>query len=244
MSKFLEKIIKEQVILYGNNLCESGYSRLLQIMRGNVPTIYSIGILTAENPAGMGRLPKEENNKRNAELENDLRSYNYGYNKIGGKFDYEENSFFVNNVEKEHLLELGKKYGQQSVIYGYRLSDDSFEFQYIDCDAGVVNSRKVFNNVKDADKMYSEFKGKKFIIPFFDEEYEGAEWDGGVVTYELGEKDLNNLDEEARKAIVVIQKKSMNLVNEKYIPKHKWESRGIINHFMRILERKLNGGKK
>jgi hypothetical protein len=237
----LESVITQQIVLHENNLCESGYSRLLQIMRGNVPTIYSIGILTAEDPMG-DKLPREENKKRNVDLERDLKHYNYGYVKIKGRYNNEENSFFVNNIEKEHLVYFGDKYEQESVIYGQRLGDDSFEFQYIEGDDVV--SRKVFNNVKDTDKLYSELKGRKFIIPFFDEEYEGAEWDGGVVTYELGEKDLNSLDEEARRVVVGIQKRVCRLVEENKAGKSRWAARGFINKYMRTLERKLNGGKK
>ena len=203
-------------------LSEGGYSRLMQIMHGDVPKIKTVGILTAENPQG-NPLPPEENNKRNKELETVLNSYNYSFSKIKGQFDYiKENPFFIFNIGREKLIELGKKYNQLSVIYGEK-EGNNFEFQYIVKDKTI--SSKVFYHLDNPEDMYSEYKGRKFIIPFFDEKYKDAEWDGGKISFKENELPLN---EEMKKKVDWIKECEKDLLEEGKIGKYYWENRGVI----------------
>jgi len=229
----LQKIIREEIVRQRNDLCESGFYRLMHIMHGDVPSVSSIGIFTAENPMGK-KLDKEENKLRNQQLEKDLVAANYGFKKIGGKYGNEENPFFVMNMDRDDIIRLGKKYNQESVIYGYKI-DNGYEFQYI-MDSDVV-SRKVFLNLNNPEDFYSEFKGRKFQIPFFDEAYEGAEWDGGRISYK---KDELPKDSNMERLVASIQRSSSKLLEENRTKKSKWETRGMININMRKL-RKLLG---
>ncbi len=64
---------------------EGGFSRVMTTMRGAIPKIKTIGILTAENPCAQELTP-QENNRRNAKLEEILGSFLFGYRKVKGKY--------------------------------------------------------------------------------------------------------------------------------------------------------------
>jgi deoxyadenosine/deoxycytidine kinase len=75
--------------------------------------------ITAYNP-----LPEiltgEENKKRNKDLESQIKKSGYKYFKAVGKGEnnWEEESFLIINITKEHAMELGKKYSQLAILYG------------------------------------------------------------------------------------------------------------------------------
>jgi len=80
----------------------------------------SFSVLTAENPHAQKTSP-EENKKRTAALAEDLKKMGAVYHRGTGHFmGNDENVFMVHHNDKiapEHLEELGKKYGQHSVIH-------------------------------------------------------------------------------------------------------------------------------
>lgn len=80
----------------------------------------SFSVLTAENPHAK-KTSKEENKRRNAALKADLDKMGAVYHQGTGHFmGNDENVFMVhhnNKVAPEHLENLGKKYGQHSVIH-------------------------------------------------------------------------------------------------------------------------------
>lgn len=167
------------------SLKESGYPRIMQAMRGLIPNIKTVGIVTAENPKAV-RQSAELNKLLNIKLEADLKHSLYGYKQIKGKYGEIENPFIIFNIVKNELLEIGKRYSQETVISGMReqaeengVVYDGMTFELIHCDDqfGKVDSeRKVFVNINDAEDFFSEVKGRKFIIPFFDGGYSGAEF--------------------------------------------------------------------
>lgn len=83
-------------------------------------------ILQAENP-GNERISDEENAKRNAELEKDLRDKGYKPQPVGGHTkDVEggtEHAFFVPDIKPADSTELGKKYGQAASLTNEGLHD-------------------------------------------------------------------------------------------------------------------------
>jgi hypothetical protein len=196
--KSYKRIFKHQF------LSESGKSRLLQILNGAVPNIWTFGIITAENPMGQS-LPKDENIVLNKKLESYLRSGNFGFFKIIGKFGNVENPFFINNINLKTLLKLGITYQQESFIYGEKsFSKDNIPYTVFyyyeqghakDCNNiktgdgkfKKVSERYIYQSREDADDFYSEYKGKKFIIPFFDDSATGK-LIGGKLSFE--NKDL------------------------------------------------------
>ena len=84
IKNLIHKVKREQ-------LRESGFSRVRQIMLGQVPSVDTVAILTAENPGGE-KAPSSENKDLMKQFKKDLRDLEYGYTNIAGKFGSKENS--------------------------------------------------------------------------------------------------------------------------------------------------------
>lgn len=159
---------------FRNMLNESGYARVRRILFGDVPNINTVGIITAENPQG-NKISKKENEERNRKLKDHLQSGNYGPVKIRGMFGYRENPFLVKNITREELVKLGKMYDQEAVIWGEKNMDKNdnpyFRFEYIEGDkTASVRTVHIGNEeVRDRPDYYTMVKGRKFVIPFFDD---------------------------------------------------------------------------
>jgi methenyltetrahydromethanopterin cyclohydrolase len=89
----------------------------------------------------------------------------------------------VNNMTKGMAMKLGNQFQQESIVFGERFDDGDkvgMTFQLIitynctgDAPVGtVVGERKVFIGRQDENDFYTEVKGRKFQIPFFDVEHE------------------------------------------------------------------------
>lgn len=188
---------------------ESGKARLLQILNGVVPNIWTFGIITAENPMGQP-LSKNDNIILNKKLESYLRRGNFGFFKIIGKYGNVENPFLINNMNFKTLIKLGVTYQQESFIYAEKsFSKDNISYivfsyyeqghtkDYNNFKTGdgkfkKVSERYIYQSVEDADDFYSEYKGKKFIIPFFDEKATGK-LIGGKLSFESFDLKTNEL---------------------------------------------------
>ncbi len=73
-------------------------------------------VMTAENP-GAKTLSPEENAKRNQDLEAELKRMGVDYTKVVGRYGgTPENSFVIHDISREDALQLGKKFGQESVL--------------------------------------------------------------------------------------------------------------------------------
>jgi len=214
-------------------------------MLGLVPTVKTFGIMTAENPMGR-KFSNEENKERNNTLLKDLRNSHHGFIKPErGKFEGNiEHPVFIVNITKNEICALAAKYEQKSVIWGkcerYGLST----FYYLetanenieslkDTDYKVVSVRKVFHRKDSADDFYTQTKGRKFIIPFFDEKMQDAEFkDGYIINKKTGKKVYFNpesneteyLDETEREVLLRVTR----LLEENRTGKYRWENRGII----------------
>ena len=164
---------------------ESGFAHVRRMLMGDVPQIRSVGILTAQNPAfdadivpvRNGEWTREDpdyNEKANFHLFTHLRSANYGPIKSKGMFqNREEDTFIVPNMPRSELVELGKRYGKEAVIWGEKRTDKSenpyFKFEYIQGNE-TLSIRSVHmggEDVQSREDLYTMIKGRKFIIPFF-----------------------------------------------------------------------------
>ena len=215
-------------------LIESGYARVINIMRGLVPTVNTIAFLTAENPKGV---PADSafNKKANSELEKRLRSMNLGFNKVKGQYGGPENSFFIPNITKEEALELGKVYDQESIIFGEKAAQSkdgksydgmTFSLIYTDNRFGKVEAQQdVFVNMDNAEDYFTKVKGRKFQIPFFDDDYITAKFkpSSGVLTKETL----------SQSRVVVIQSHADYLLETNRTGKSKWINRG---HLLKLLK--------
>jgi hypothetical protein len=163
---------------------ESGFAHVRRMLFGDVPTIRAVGILTAQNPAREVDLdwqgkeptsPRDYNKRANKKLVDQLRAGNYGPVRVKGQFGLEEDSFLVPNISREEVLGLGRKYGQESVIWGEKRTDKNknpyFRFEYIECATGETTSVRSMHmgseDVQDREDYFTKVKGRKFIIPFF-----------------------------------------------------------------------------
>ena len=145
-----------------------------------------LGIMTAENPRGMGK-SDEENVELMRDFSKFLNEKGMQYVPIGGKYGNPENSYIIINPSMLDMVEFGKMYGQASVIYGQkmrRISSENvpsvyFRFDYIQTEPDgddkpkfdpqeyyVKESQDMIVQT-DADDFYSELQGTKFNIPFF-----------------------------------------------------------------------------
>lgn len=175
-----------------NEITEAGFSKVAQTLRGIVPSIKTIAIITAENPKG-NELGSEENKMRNKQLKKDisspgvgnggfrqyLRSGMYGFRQIKGQYGNLENPFLINNISKDEALRLGKKYDQDTIIFGEvreQTDNNGVEmfFQLIKAygDHEVEGTQRVFvtfgrEGESKPQDFYSEVKGRKFVIPFY-----------------------------------------------------------------------------
>jgi len=164
------------------------------MMLGDVDTVESVGIITAQNPNAQ-RTGRARNLALNRQLisaldEKRCSSKPCGQVKLKGMFGHPEDSFLVPNITSHDLIELGNRFQQQSVIWGHkrvnRQGQPFFEWSYIDLDGKgggkVTQTRSVSvanEDVQSREDFFSAVGNKKFIIPFFDDPY---------ANYEPGEK--------------------------------------------------------
>lgn len=214
--KFSDIILLENEMEFN----EAGASRVLQTLRGMVPKVRTIAILTAENPHSKELSPRE-NNERNLKLELQLANGQYSFRKIKGKYNNKENSFMVNNMSKNVTLSFGKQFEQESVIFGeYYEENDRYgmKFELLSTElktfGEVISERKIFISHEGQDNMYSEIKGRKFQIPFFDStkviekknkktdetekrlitrDYSNSRWGAGDTGKVLGSKKISDI---------------------------------------------------
>ena len=150
-----------------------GFPRLMMIMKGMVPQIHTFGIMSPDNPQGK-QVSSEQNNIARARLKKSLDHMGFGYVTHTGRYGPVEQAFFIMNIPPADMLTLREAYDQESVITGeiaHREGDKSTTvFKLVDA-YGVRAERSVVVDMNSSgDKYYSEVKGRKFIIPFFDED--------------------------------------------------------------------------
>jgi len=223
---------------------EGGFSRVRQMMLGLVPTIDTLGILTAQNPGGVRSTPAE-NKEANKNLMGDLITSNYGVIPIEGSYGGPENSFLIPNMTKADAIELGIKYGQEAVIWGLKVSEKNsepfFRFEYIEGDT-TVQTRDVSlgsSSAQEREDFYSAKKGRKFWIPFFDDAYEGAKFTQGNRTISFTPDDLTG-DPKIESLVRKINKHVELSLQESRTPKSRWHHRRLIKEYKKRLDKSLH----
>lgn len=204
---------------------------ILNTLLGGRENIHTVGIMTAENPGGLSNT-SEENEELNNKLAKDLKMMNLGYRKIRGSFGNKEKSFLIPNIRRDEIVELGKKYGQVSVIWGNK-TKNGFLFDYIE-DGTTKQQRDVIlfgKDIQSREDFYSQeprgpgSKAGKFVIPFFDDEYEILEED-----YKLDEQSskLNEIFKEINERLELV-------LQDNRTPKFRWEQRGLIKELKKSI---------
>tara|TARA_B100000131_G_scaffold314747_1_gene352080 strand:+ start:496 stop:1221 length:726 start_codon:yes stop_codon:yes gene_type:complete len=225
---------------------ESGFNRIIDILSGGVPSVDSVAFLTGGNPMGE-RMPAKVNKSLNRELAEWLRERGLGFIRIRGSFGGPEKSFIVNNITKEETIAAGNKFDQEAVIWGEKNFDEDgdplgFTFYYIEGDK-IVQTRDITlsdESVQSREDFYSQERqsaGRKFVIPFFDEDYEI------VISKESNDYiDIPALSEEQFRTnhhlIDEIRSRAKKSLEENRTPKSRWHHRQILK--MRLRELKNN----
>lgn len=121
------------------------------------------GILSAH-----GAVPKSENNVRNGELIQQLQSRGYSYHPLKGSWEgVVEKSVLVPNMTFSDLVELGRKFDQESVIYKdpsgvvgmYYLREGKVTF-------AADEKGSIAVQMAVGDKLYSKARGISFEFGF------------------------------------------------------------------------------
>lgn len=230
----INKIRKIEKTLFENKetINESGYARVANIMRGLIPNVNTLAFISAENPFGK-QTDSSFNKDANVKLEEKLRSMNLGFSKVKGKYGNKENTYFIPNITKDETLNIGKLFRQESIIFGEKnLKDnyDGFTFQMIYTDhrfGEIIGEIDVFVNKQNADDYYSSVKGRKFQIPFFDEDFLNAKF-----KQKSGLIDKNNIDESV---IVSLNKQINEILNPNTTDKSRWINRGDLKTKLKSL---------
>jgi hypothetical protein len=226
-------------------LDESGYARVANIMRGIVPSINTFAILTAENQHGVSH-DKNYNIDANKKLQQDLLNAHYGLQKVKGSYGNLENSFFIPNITKEDAMSFASKYEQESIIFGEKVEENKNGQHYIGMAIKMIGTDKtnfgdvlgeklVFINDNNRNDYYSVVKGRKFYIPFLDEQedtistsYKDAYWKGGTIQgitktdlsqQGVKESDINEIDKLLKESL-----------RDGTTFKHKWQYRGLLRN--------------
>jgi len=219
------------------NINEGGFSRVRGMMMGVVPSVNTIGIMTAENP-NAEPTPKNKNKALNKALMSSLRASNYGPIPIGGSFGQKENSFLIPNISREELAALGKQFGQEAVIWASKTETPDgpgMRWEYMEGDR-TVQTRDVSmggSDVQDRGDYYSEKDGRKFVIPFFDDEYEGAKPSkGGRAIARQVPPTQNEVDAlgstHATKLHESIKSRALHCLDTGRTPRSRWHHRGLM----------------
>ena len=215
--RIIESILDETKM--GKILEESKFSRVANTMRGLVPSIRTIAIMTAENPNGE-EASDEYNKEANLRLALNLGNGQYGYRRVLGKYENKENSFIINNISIDAAISLGSQYNQESIVFGKRVEEEDgyvgMKFNLIRTTGNNIGHSEgemnVFVSLENPDDYYSEYKGRKFVIPFYGirqmiidmdnrkkeviKKYDDVKWDGGnVIPSDTYIKDVDEVEE-------------------------------------------------
>ena len=154
----------------------SGFARVRRIMMGQVPSINTVGILTAENPQAK-KLSAKQNRARSQRLVRGLREMGYGPIPLKGMYGIKETSYLVPNITRKDTTDAGKAFDQESVIWASRKRTGRktyMNWQFIKGNK-TIQTRDLSmsgTDVQGRKDFFSEKKGRKFAIPFFDERFE------------------------------------------------------------------------
>ena len=225
-------------------LKESGFARVRSMMMGLVPSVETIGIMTAENP-NAEKYSGKQNKSLNKSLMDQLRQMNYGPIPIGGSFGHKENSFLVPNITRAEFADLGNKFSQEAVIWASKQSSpdgDFMRWEYME-GSNTIQTRDVSmggTEVQGREDYYSEKKGRKFLIPFFDPDYEDAKQTKGGRGVE---KQIPPTDEEvpdnerAKELAESLARRAKLCTDTKRTARSRWHHRGCMMVELKELRR-------
>jgi len=212
----------------------------MNILQGKVASVDTVGFLTGENPMAQ-KMSSKENRALNKELMAWMRERGYGPIRIRGRFGNKERSMIIPNITREDMVEAGKTFNQESVIWGKRTEKDKFIFEYIEGDKTIQKRDVVLfdKDVQAREDYYSQERqsaGRKFYIPFFDDEYEMEE--GQESEYDLPELTERQITKH-KELIQEINHRLKLSLDGLRTEKSRWQQRQIARLRLRELKKKL-----
>ena len=196
--RLTERELKEMIY---KQLCETTRRQKANAaLNGSNNNIRTMAILTSENPRY--NVSSDGENVNNADrrenLEKDLKLGHYAWFPVKGQYEGKENSYIVYNMSLDNALYLGRKFGQESIIFiedGHcQYWEQSGDGKYTKTHEREMHQRLDMTN---ADDYYTQVsRNFKFQLPFFDGSDENRETMNESIRYvnkviKLHVKDLN-----------------------------------------------------
>ena len=221
-------------------LNESGFNRIKNILQGQVASVDTVGFMTGENPMAQ-KMSSSENRDLNKELMAWMRERGYGPIRIRGRFGNKERSMIIPNITREDMIEAGQYFNQESVIWGQKTDESKFVFEYIEGDQTLQRRDVVLfdDDVQSREDFYSQERqsaGRKFFIPFFDEEYEMEEG----VEYDYDLPGLSEIQQEQNKELIKEINDRIGYTLDTSRPaKSRWHHRQVLRLKLQELKKSL-----
>lgn len=169
-------------------------------LNGANSNIRTMAILTSDNPRYevSSEVGNVDNAKRRNDLERNLKIGHYAWFPVKGQYEGKENSYIIYNISLDNALYLGRKYGQESIIFM-----DGGHCQYWeqkgDGKYTMTHEREMHQrlDMANADDYFTQVsRAFKFQLPFFDGSDENQQTMNESIKYvdkviKLHVKDLN-----------------------------------------------------
>lgn len=206
MDKKLKNIISECV--KGALLSEtSRRQKASAALNGQNSNIKTMAILTSENPRY--DVTSDGNNMTNTDrrenLEKDLKLGHYAWFPVKGQYEGKENSYIIYNISLDNALYLGRKFGQESIIFidGSHCEywEQSGDGKYKKTHEREMSQRL---DMSDADDYFTQVsRAFKFQLPFFDGSDDNKDAMGESFNYTVNviSKNIKSIDE-AKKRVM------------------------------------------
>lgn len=177
----------------------SGAARVARTLRGDMPRIDAVAILSAANPVGKS-LSTREQSQCDIALRHDLVGYTV--RQIKGRYGPLENPYLIPNIDRKEIIGLAARRGQASIIYGQRHGEGAVEglqFDWISTSdevpgqpsIGHVIATRMICLARTSDAAqppahqarndWTEHTSQPFVIPFFDDGAVTSTFRGGRV---------------------------------------------------------------
>lgn len=144
--------------------------KAMSAIKGTNNRIKTCAILTSENP--MVALPKKYNDRLRQKLEVYLKTGNFAWFPVKGKYGSKENSYIIYNISLDDALHVGEKFEQESIIWVDNRGNEPV-YQYWEQNGSgefvKKHERNTYIDMTDQDDLWTQISRKfKFQIPFFD----------------------------------------------------------------------------
>lgn len=166
----LQEIVENTVKDYLTEV--SRRQKAQQALNGWNPSIKTMAILTSENPRyhEFSDGKNTNNDQRIENLEKDLKLGHFAWFPVKGQYGGKEKSYIIYNISLDDSLYLGRKFGQESIIFidGSHCEywEQSGDGKYKKTHEREMSQRLDMTNAED---FYTQVcRSFKFQIPFFD----------------------------------------------------------------------------